>query len=37
MKPLAPLLLTRKYRDDLGDDEVKKRLTDEVAQVREGT
>jgi hypothetical protein len=25
---------TRKYRDDLGDAEVKKRLTDEVAQVQ---
>jgi hypothetical protein len=25
--------LTRKYADDLGDAEVKKRLTDEVAQV----
>jgi hypothetical protein len=26
--------LTRKYRNDLGDEEVKKRLTDEVAQVQ---
>jgi hypothetical protein len=26
--------LTRKYADDLGDAEVKKRLTDEVAQVQ---
>jgi hypothetical protein len=26
--------LTRKYADDLGDPEVKKRLTDEVAQVQ---
>jgi hypothetical protein len=26
--------LTRKYADDLGDDEVKTRLTDEVAQVQ---
>jgi hypothetical protein len=26
--------LTRKYRDDLGDEEVEKRLTDEVAQVQ---
>jgi hypothetical protein len=26
--------LTRKYTDDLGDDEVEKRLTDEVAQVQ---
>jgi hypothetical protein len=26
--------LTRKYADDLGDDEVKTRLTDEVSQVQ---
>jgi hypothetical protein len=26
--------LIRKYADDLGDDEVKNRLTDEVAQVQ---
>jgi PBP1b-binding outer membrane lipoprotein LpoB len=28
------IALTRKYADDLGDAEVKKRLTDEVAQVQ---
>ena len=30
----AYIALTRKYADDLGDAEVKKRLTDEVAQVQ---